>query len=825
MEYGNEIWVLAGLSQIIGFYLPLAVILTMGVCMAVLVRRNHYQRKLSLRQSAEEKEIRRLMASGAVSREEGEKLLVNCRALPEVREESPLPDIHLRLVSAFGRIYSTMKFVLFCGRACGMIILIVPYSGKVNQKVDIKTENLTFLVIGAALFLGLAVFEFIASLRILRGSMWSRNFLVFSWILNLFLLRIALCGLDSWIYGVPAILAGGYTLWVLVFRKDALSRIVSGTPDVSRSWKSVTAALAAAALTCGLAFNASEFKIWHGGQSMASTQSSLSGPVCNKFDDVLIIQGSPEKETLKLCRALGQSITKDYGFPVRIQSFEEAPGVTNVYRTLPLMVSKAEVIKPRPLNEVLNLPVEFKVSGAPPNYGISRMAGDIRNHHAFRVRILTGKASRSDYFKGVVLPGESAGFDGTFVNASPINVIARTMAENLKPAMTQSRKQPAVRVPDMEMPELQSVELPLDAMKEPVLIFAGRNLSFSAVQVYRFRVDRPEEDMERLSKALEKQGITDRGAGRDGGRRDFWNGDDVKIFAEVRNDGFFSGINTVSKYGMLICTREIQTQGRRREEADSDFLKKFLQDDPRSFAMALGLRTLEGDDLNAAFDRVLEIADLSLNECMIILETTNYEPRRKDLGEKRKKLYRRVADELMKDVNSPDFMSNMKDLFEQGIQTPDNEEHQYLLELISKIYHKVKLPETMDANGFHTLEFSLSRRPVDYSRLLLEIEVPGKGSAFVFAALTAMENNSYKLEARRGSSIRSLESDGKVASVYNSFSYRRGQWFDNVANSIRPPSWPGKDEYQVGHLYAYVNIDRIGSQYDVKIIYVPGEQP
>ena len=103
--------------DLLTIWLPAAVIAVAAFWTAILIRRDRYQRKLTLLPSPEEQRIRTLVATGAIDSRDAETLLAGCHVLPEVRESVPLPDLPLKLVSAFGRIYSVMKIVMLAGVA------------------------------------------------------------------------------------------------------------------------------------------------------------------------------------------------------------------------------------------------------------------------------------------------------------------------------------------------------------------------------------------------------------------------------------------------------------------------------------------------------------------------------------------------------------------------------------------------------------------------------------------------------------------------------------------------------------------------------------
>mgnify|MGYP002546973518 CR=1 FL=1 len=185
------------LWNLLAVWLPGAAVGAMIVCTVLLIRRDRYCRKLALAESPEAAEIRALAASGAVTPEEAGKLLAGCNALPAVRETSPLPDLPLKLVSAFGRIYSTMKIVMLAGVfAAFRAVHLAASAPGFRGEYEYRAENLPLLLGVSGAVLILAVLEFIASVRLLHGSFAARNYLIFNWILNFLLIRCEAGELD-----------------------------------------------------------------------------------------------------------------------------------------------------------------------------------------------------------------------------------------------------------------------------------------------------------------------------------------------------------------------------------------------------------------------------------------------------------------------------------------------------------------------------------------------------------------------------------------------------------------------------------------------------
>ena len=84
-------------------FIALVTLLFVTIIMALLEKR---KRKLILIESESDRRIDELLDNNVVDESEAEKLRQAANALPEVTEEYPLPDIHLRLTSALAKTFS-----------------------------------------------------------------------------------------------------------------------------------------------------------------------------------------------------------------------------------------------------------------------------------------------------------------------------------------------------------------------------------------------------------------------------------------------------------------------------------------------------------------------------------------------------------------------------------------------------------------------------------------------------------------------------------------------------------------------------------------------
>ena len=102
-----EVW-----SRIISNDFAVFSLLVLSLVTVSFVFMEKRRRKISLQLSPESKEIDELYRTGKISEEEAGKLKRNANALPEVKEDYPLPDIHLRLTAALAKVFSLLKIIL-----------------------------------------------------------------------------------------------------------------------------------------------------------------------------------------------------------------------------------------------------------------------------------------------------------------------------------------------------------------------------------------------------------------------------------------------------------------------------------------------------------------------------------------------------------------------------------------------------------------------------------------------------------------------------------------------------------------------------------------
>lgn len=757
--------VFAALSwDILAVWLPVAATAAVALCSAVLIRRDRYRRKLALLPSPEAERIRSLAAGGALRPEEAEKLLAECNALPEVRERSPLPDLPLKLVSVSGRIYSTMKFVMLPGTAAAFYVLhLCAASPGFRGSYEFHGEKLPLFAAAAGAVLLLALFEFIASVKILHGSIAARNFLIFSWIVNFALVRAMLSPFDSPLYFIPTAACGAYALYVLLLRRGAVRKIAAGRPETGRGAKAGAALLAAAALAFGLcAFSARSNSLYERFATASNFSSATSdGANYARFEKLLLIQGTPDGETLKLCELLAAGLKADPGTVCEIRRFGGPVPTDDLLRTLPVLVTRETYTPPAPLPGIIrkHLPDSLFPAGPAPDREdtLRGLAGKMKRNFCFRVETITGAGSSSFFYKGLQLTDGAVSFSGTFLagTSNPemadrsIGRVAGMAVKALNSLWEKRRATSGIRLPEIRLPEPEPAGLDFSAFSGVERIFTGRSPQYGVLAAFRFELPENRDGFERLVASLEKQGFRRPESYAGIGRFNLKKGDgrtiggDVLVTLCVPEENAVTGtLNSRRPHGLLLYSSGKALKN--AETPDLEFLKRFAESDLRSFALAGGLRFLPEPEMRKAFGKLLATEPLNRREKLHLFGRVSGGKARRALGPAYDAFFRQLAEEILADFADPGCMGAVESLLFYTGEAPEQQE--FLLTRLAPIRETLRLPETPGPDGLHTLKSLIRRSPLLPSRLLLDIEIPGRPPLRVAAALTGLPDGTFKVE-------------------------------------------------------------------------------
>ena len=311
----NTVIYIQKLCAFISNQFPLLALISLLTITIILVFREKRRRKLTLLIPKENEQIDELLKNKAINEKEAEKLKKAANALPEVVEEYPLPDIHLRLTAALAKTYSLLKVLLLIANAY-IFYIIWQIPASVNATKTFKAENAWLLIIMYSLFILLSIAQFTASIYLTRGGSKSRMIIAFIWLLDLALLPMALSGVNSIFYSIVAITACGYSLWVLYLRRNAGTYIDFKAKTPNKIMKMVVALIFLLCLSCGVFFVSSKIKYKYIATSTKTTSKasicSSSSNNCSTLNKVAIIASSPDKETTELALSIFNTLQKKF---------------------------------------------------------------------------------------------------------------------------------------------------------------------------------------------------------------------------------------------------------------------------------------------------------------------------------------------------------------------------------------------------------------------------------------------------------------------------------------------------------------------------------
>ena len=689
------------LSAFIINQFPVIALVFLSAVILILVFRERHQYNMTLKISREEAEIRRLATNGTLDDTETEQLLANCNALPETEQKYPEPDFALKLVSAFARIHALLKLLFFAS----VLIWIFGLHFLAGKAPELTSSlngpdssfGWTAITFVWGLTVVFSIWEFRAAKQVCRGGIAARNFLIFVWLFDLlFPLRIEAHAL---LFQVLMAGCGIYTLYVLAFRKDAARRISLQHPEFTGNKKIVMLSLLATVIACGWAgvkFTQSFSVAAHG--SAAEVSSSFAGPVCAAQEEILLIQGTPEEETLFMADCLAEKIRKELDIPCRVQKFDAQTSILDLNRQLPLVILRTD---PCP-NPVLKLDMPGIGQSIPLN--ISSPAGFIfkywRKHLSFDLHSLRHE-SYSSVVNGLLFPSVNRSFTGKVLcgySGTDIRPAVKKAAENLGKKLIESLKSadtPAMRIPPYAA-DPEPFPLPeLSGLAELRLVNRCYAFEYQMFDVYRFRISTPEQDLAYIRKQL--SGSMEESKAMDG----------VSFSKFRENRGYqkemvdvllsagdkASGINADSRYGLLVCRRASMSYNKQIYSARA--LEEFRRNDPVSFALANGIRLLKTPEEQLhLLEELSDRPDFGLDHKLCILDRlADHEFQSPVLQNVLDRWFRVCAGQTIERKESSRFLSRMSTLFRYSGKEKRENLRKDLIEELGDMYLRIRIPE------------------------------------------------------------------------------------------------------------------------------------
>ena len=814
--------------DLLTIWLPAAVIAVAVFWTAILIRRDRYQRKLTLLPSPEEQRIRTLVATGAIDSRDAETLLAGCHVLPEVRESVPLPDLPLKLVSAFGRIYSVMKIVMLAGVAAtfGAIELYLSNQGN-DATSELHSEKLPFLLACAILVFALAIGEFIASVKILHGSIRARNFLIFSWIVNFLLIRAMLAPFDSAFCCILTAGCGIYTLYVLLFRHNARRKISSATAETPRNGKIISGICAAAALTTGLTlFSAQSNTRYKDSTTLETFHSGVHGSLHFEIEKVVLIPATPDRETAELCTLLARVFQSDSGPACELRRYGEKVPVDDLLRILPVVVTRVEYLPPAPIPEAQKFALPALPEAAAAAGLLEVFLRKMKSILCFRIETVTGNYSTSFLWQGLSLTENYLFFSGTFLAATStaentqksLESISALMAKRWDAIRKAQREKPAVKLPPFppEKTAPRSPDLNLSGFPNATPLFIGRGKYSDTVALYRFDPPRSVEERRNLIHLLESQGFRKEGNS---------SGETIRFEKEPPNIHLVLRFpETSGTFGEIRCRRPHSELFYRRaairpEQIDPAFLKRFAAADPRSFTLLGGIRRLSAADRRTTFAAVLRGKPLCPAEKLLIWQylAGHSEP-------EFDRFFHNLAAEVLDDFDNPDYLDRITTLLHSTKKIP--EKQAFLLERLSPIRERLQLSAPPDKTGIVTQKLRIRRSPLLPSRLLLDLEIPEKPLLRMAVGLTEMPDKTLNLRMDQWSAAKISRPELSRLTFSTRYTILSGEWWSNrfdrkktftkqnSISTLEPAPEPGE-------IVIRLQFDENSSEYRIRIDWKP----
>ena len=630
------------------------------------VRKEHYGEKISLEPSPEERKLRELAEQGRIRSEEADRLLEQCNALPEIRKDAPEPDLSLKLASLISRIYALTKIVfLVCG-ALSLGAITVPDLPVGNLAISPagSREVVLFLFLVFLILLG-SVLEWIAAGKVCRGSFAARNILIALWILDFAAGNFLFAG-HSILYLILSAGCGIFCLHVLLFRKDAVSKVTFRHAEPSLRVRYGFGILAAAALVFGIAASGPGlFTLLPSLNYHTSSFSRLDRQP--EWKELLLIQGSSDAETLEVIRKIAENLKKTQTLPCRIQTFQESAATGNANTTLPVLIFRGTLSEPKPLT--IRIPSFGGIKTPDTKAPLTRL---FKGKHSltFGFRSLNSNDFHAIFHKGLNLPPPGLHFHGSSAVSSGsarrrIELAAEGISKRLAEILRNTENLPKVRFPEEEIgPFPPSLFSRIPEWKNQQPIYRAQGIGIRLCEAYRFERSEYQKDVRKISGILAMLGFS---------QKEHWD-NNILLFEKPKGPGGdreqihlylpdpankpFLSLKVHPDFGILF--HEVLSAP--ESKPDTAFLERFRKNDPRSFVLARGLSTLNGETLNRTFDTFLARKDLSYKDRIYLLESLDRR-KRQMLAGRYTDFFRAMADETLADRKNPAYSTRVERLF------------------------------------------------------------------------------------------------------------------------------------------------------------------
>ncbi len=744
---------------------PIIALIVLALTALIVVFRTRYQYNMKLHSSKEEKAIRALAAKGTIDADEAEKLLKNCNALPEANQLYPEPDCALKLVSAVSMADAALKLLMIAAVATLHVVIniILTEHPEFGDSISLGYNSSSVkAVIFLTLLAVLAAGKLFAARRLCRGGTAARNYLIFIWIFEF---------IFPFYFGKQFLLfkfitAAGllYTLYVLVFRTDAVKKLSVKKPEFSRSTKISLSVLTVLSIAVGLLLGktvALHFD-FNSHCVMSSYTFGQAGPVRAKIEKIILIQGTPDPETLHFSEILAEMIYRETAIPTQIQKFADPATVYDFTRELPLIVVGTEPIhSPFKRQNHLSAGLSGKILSADKNAVFNILPKNI----AFSVYSL-----RDDFFTqpadGLKIPSIGISFNGKVLcgynnDATSVAVTksAEKSGEALVSLLQKSQKGLVAKIPQPESkPAINPFSLPdLSGLNDLTLIYRCSSYDCKSFDVYRFKVSSVENDLAYIRKQLGK----DMREGR-------WIKDIIRFSGKRQNDKIGvkqlhiileKGSNsldtkTIPRYGFLVCYETEILPDKKLFLPET--LDEFRRKDPVSFALLGGIQILKSEaDRSRLLEELSGIAAFDAEHKILLLpEAADWNKCKPNTQNIYQRWFRECVDQTVSQPDATDITKRIDTLFKKSSGEGQKTLRQYLTQKLGSSYQKISIPERP---GRIIMEFSFEELKAskvlecifsdpDYTPLQINIGIskdPKSGAEIISQAIGGRSGSSH----------------------------------------------------------------------------------
>lgn len=779
--------------QFLEYLLPATITISMIVVVYIMLRREHTERKTARMRSPEWQMVQSLIEAKAITREEGEVLLEN--STPDEDENRfAVPDVQLKIVSYFGRIFSILKILYLMTRL--LIVLIVAFWLPFEFKTSAKPELSILLIVGGILW---AVLEYTASAKVLGRSVWSWRFLIFNWIANIVLARGVFSDIDPVCFCLPPLAGGIYSLYVLALRRNA-GKFVFGNGDGIPQIRRIPLLLI---MICAVIWGVFHCNINRTGNVVHDLKVSLGAWTSSSIREIVLVEGSHDVETRYFCHQLAESIHSKLGIPCRVVN-EGAPlRLESQNGLMTLLIMRTKIIPP--LHDWHNISQDDDHRSMESAYGLLTELAGRHNLLAFKIMPLDDDNFGLSYYNGLKFMSANPALKGVVTGEAKFTDVRGTIRSMIPVVLARLREavSPGDGRPSLELPPLRlanEVKLPVlpRGLLEPELIYYAHSIRLNTLAVYRFKIRDTESLLKRLAREMEAMGfILYQRYEQDGKLIFYGKKHRRKYIFDIRETGV-GHLNNRPAYGILTF---LDTTPRENMSYDEGFHSRYLRRDPRSFALAHGLSGLSGAAYQEAFKRVISSGKLTLAEKLAILAIEPHQEEEVKNFAEYQEFYRQTADEMIGEMDSHEFIHRLGIILYLGKFSGQD---QYLLKKLEPIRVREKYPA-----GEKSARFIVKRKPIAGSRVIFELDMPEASPIVLPMSVTAMKKHGYHFHS--GAVWLDFVDGGSISGTLK---------FDGT-NWLPGPPQMNSANLAPGHAYYKTRFDLEHHRYVIDVYYEP----